>query len=372
MNDLGILKNEERINLFMRRLYELYGYKKYRMNKFEEYSFYIQNKSFLESDRFITFNDPDGRLMALKPDVTLSIAKNSTASEENQRIYYSESIFRTRGSSGEFAELRQTGLEFIGSIDIFATTEVVSLALQTLEIISGSYVLSLSHMGVISAVLEGVTDDYSLRRRITGCIRGKNLHDLRMICAQAAIAPEAAGRLEKLISIRGRLNKAAAELEQVFGSDAPEAIAELKSIASAFENTQYAEHLQLDMSAVSSTDYYNGILLSGFVQGVAHSVITGGRYDYLLRRLGKDNLNAMGFAVNFCYLERMLQSREVQQETAVLYDDTTPPSLLEETMRKMTADGEKVRAVRAGSGLQGGGLQYGKAVDLTVGGGDGK
>ena len=71
------LKREERAIYDLRKLYEQYGYKKYKMSKFEEYDLYLENKSFLPSQQVITFTDLSGKLMALKPDVTLSIAKNA-------------------------------------------------------------------------------------------------------------------------------------------------------------------------------------------------------------------------------------------------------------------------------------------------------
>ena len=76
---LAALRREERITLELRGLYEQYGYRKYRMGKFEEYELYLENKSFLRDQNIITFHDLDGRVMALKPDVTLSIAKNTHA-----------------------------------------------------------------------------------------------------------------------------------------------------------------------------------------------------------------------------------------------------------------------------------------------------
>ena len=77
MLDEGILKTEERAAITLRTLYSRYGYQPYKMSKFEEYELYSANKDFLVSDRFITFNDTNGRLLALKPDVTLSIIKNT-------------------------------------------------------------------------------------------------------------------------------------------------------------------------------------------------------------------------------------------------------------------------------------------------------
>ena len=85
----GLLRPDERVTLALRGLYERYGYKKYRMSKFEEYDFYTKNKDFLSSQEIITFTDLDGKLMALKPDVTLSIVKNTRADEACEKLYYS-------------------------------------------------------------------------------------------------------------------------------------------------------------------------------------------------------------------------------------------------------------------------------------------
>ena len=76
MIEEAILKNEERAILKLRSLYKKYGYMPFKMSKFEEYDLYVRNKDFLISDRVITFNDTNGKLLALKPDVTLSIIKN--------------------------------------------------------------------------------------------------------------------------------------------------------------------------------------------------------------------------------------------------------------------------------------------------------
>ena len=76
------------------QLFEAAGYKKYKMRKFEEYSLYLENKSFLTSEYVITFNDLSGKLLALKPDVTLSIVKNTKATKDSrEKLYYRESVY---------------------------------------------------------------------------------------------------------------------------------------------------------------------------------------------------------------------------------------------------------------------------------------
>ena len=94
-------KNEKTLAA-LRDLYTSYGYAQYRMRKFEEYELYVRNKSFLTSDHMITFTDREGRLMALKPDVTLSIVKNTRENAGTEKVYYHESVYREEKGSNSF------------------------------------------------------------------------------------------------------------------------------------------------------------------------------------------------------------------------------------------------------------------------------
>ena len=91
--ETGLRLKKEEVVLRLRELYRRYGYLPYKMSKFEEYDLYVRNKSFLVSDNILTFTDIDGKLMALKPDVTLSIVKNSRDIPGHvQRLYYDENV----------------------------------------------------------------------------------------------------------------------------------------------------------------------------------------------------------------------------------------------------------------------------------------
>lgn len=127
--DWTILRSGEQIMYRLRGLYERYGYRRFKMSKFEEYDLYVRNKDFLVSDRMITFTDARGILMALKPDVTLSIIKNTRAEEAGPRkVYYNESVYRSGQGEETFQEIMQTGLECIGELDLYHIYEVIALA----------------------------------------------------------------------------------------------------------------------------------------------------------------------------------------------------------------------------------------------------
>ena len=111
------LRQDELLSFTLRSLYKRHGFELFRMSKFEKYELYAGNKDFLVSDRVITFHDTNGDLLALKPDVTLSIIKNYSDSTNNkQKLFYHETVYRPDPSSGQFREIQQTGLECIGQL----------------------------------------------------------------------------------------------------------------------------------------------------------------------------------------------------------------------------------------------------------------
>ena len=99
-----ILKNEEKAVYSLRTLYDRYGYSPFKMSKFEEYDLYVRNKDFLISDGIITFTDATGKLLALKPDVTLSIVKNFSGEKRGtEKLYYRSKIGSCPVGSGKLS-----------------------------------------------------------------------------------------------------------------------------------------------------------------------------------------------------------------------------------------------------------------------------
>ena len=155
--DLSTLQPKERASFALRALYEAAGCRKYHMGRFEEYSLYQANRSFLSSEQVITFTDLDGRLLALKPDVTLSIAKTAQpAPGETLRYYYHENVYRPSAESHTFKEIGQMGLEFLGGVGEAEVQQAVCLAAQSLGQLGTDWVLEVSHMGYLFGLLDAL------------------------------------------------------------------------------------------------------------------------------------------------------------------------------------------------------------------------
>ena len=171
------MSQDERATAALRELYEGMGYRKFKMSKFEEYELYLENKSFLPGGGVVTFTGPNGRLMALKPDITLSILKNvRDGAHLPRKLYYTENVYRAPRHGGDVKEIMQVGLEYVGEVDLYARGEVLTLACQSLEALSPDYVLDISHMGLVTGLLATAGLREGVQKQALVCIGGKNEH----------------------------------------------------------------------------------------------------------------------------------------------------------------------------------------------------
>ena len=120
-----VLSPQERLVLKLRELYESYGYARFPMRRFEEYALYLENKSFLTSESVLSFTNASGQLMALKPDVTLSIVKRARPERgQVEKLYYHESVYRLSPTDHEFTEIGQLGVELLGDVDLLSLIHI--------------------------------------------------------------------------------------------------------------------------------------------------------------------------------------------------------------------------------------------------------
>lgn len=298
--DETILKNDERAVFSLRSLYRKYGYVPFKMSKFEEYDLYSENKDFLASDGIITFNDTNGKLLALKPDVTLSILKNSRDCPGTvNRFYYNENVYRISETSHTYKEIMQTGLECIGDIGVDEVYEVVVLALRSLALVSGDFVLDLSHVGLISAILDQYGFAGEKRREVLESITSKNGGALKAVCTERQFED-----LKCLIKRYPDAQTALSAAEKICISDAAGGyLSELSDLCSRAAADGFGDKIQIDFSIIDTAGYYGGAVFKGYIGGVETRVLSGGSYDKLMRKMGR-NAGGIGFAVYLDFLER--------------------------------------------------------------------
>ncbi|MBQ2251937.1 MAG: ATP phosphoribosyltransferase regulatory subunit [Clostridia bacterium] len=346
----NIFKTEERVTLALRGLYRAFGYKPYKMSKFEEYDLYVRNKDFLVSDRVITFTGESGKLLALKPDVTLSIIKNTPESPSGiNKIYYNETVYRSSGASGskDFSEIMQTGLECFGKLDSYNVCEVIMLALRSLATVSDKYILDISHMGILSSLIEEAGLSGELKRKILVCISEKNRSGVASVCEEAGLDADLKDCFAKLVSAYGKIEDVISPLGEICRTEkAREALDELTLICEMTKKCGVADHVWIDFSVVNDMRYYSGIVFRGFIDNIPTGVLSGGRYDNLLSKMGREG-GAIGFAVYLDLLERLDRtSADCDADIFLVYGENNSPADVFAAVEKLTASGESLMSGR--------------------------
>ena len=301
---LANLQPKERASFALRALYEAAGCRKYHMGRFEEYGLYQENRSFLSSEQVITFTDLDGRLLALKPDVTLSIAKTAQpAPGETLCYYYHENVYRPSAESHTFKEISQMGLEMLGAVGEVQVQQAVCLAARSLDALGAEWVLEVSHMGYLFGLFDALGVPDAARAKLLEKLREKNAHELRAAAGAAGLADAAADILCSVLSLCGSYADTLAKAAALCRNDAMRAaVAELEALAVPLEKAGGV--IRLDMTLAGEMEYYNGLVFQGYLKALPRPLLKGGRYDLLMQKF-TPGAGAIGFAVYLDELDRL-------------------------------------------------------------------
>ena len=340
------LRKEEMVINRLRSLYEQYGYAQYKMNKFEEYDLYVRNKDFLISDSIITFTDTHGKLLALKPDVTLSIIKNYRSTEGVlDKVYYNENVYRISSGTHSFKEIMQLGVECMGQVDLYCQYEVLSLAAKSLACFSDDVVLDLSDFSVLTELIGSMALDAGSKKEILMAIGEKNVHDLERICQKVDVSSDDCKLLCKLIQLYGTPDVVLPQIKETLGNRIGEnCLDSLETLCNSLCDKGFRNMIRVDFSIVNGVDYYNGLVFKGFVKGIPSAVLSGGQYDGLMKKMNR-NAGAIGFAVDLDLMEEhLIEKKTYDTDSVVVYDNSVPFSDVDLVLQKLISEGKMVTA----------------------------
>lgn len=340
------LEFQEQVIYRLRSLYSRAGYRQYTMSKFEEYDLYARNKDFLISDSVITFMDVGGRVMAMKPDVTLSIVKNTRDGSGVQKLWYRENVYRVTSGAHGFREIMQAGLECLGDIDSYCLLEVLTLAAESLTAIAPECILDVSHLGLLDRLICDVGIPGGVREDAFRFVAERNIHDLAALCRTFRIPEERIGILTRAVSCSGTPAEVLPKLHSLLsGVTDTGPLDMLMEITDAIPE-KLRGMIRFDFSAVDDIRYYNGLVFKGYIAGLPRRVLSGGQYDRLMNKMGRSD-RALGFAVYMDALERLdTRQREYDADDLLLYDGGADLSRLEQQARELRKEGRSVLVLR--------------------------
>lgn len=264
--------------------------------------------------------DTQGRLITLRPDSTLPIARVvATRLKDMQipiRLFYSQNVFRKSGNlSGFNDESTQSGIELIGATGLRADLEVIMTAIETLkECGEENYKIEIGHAGFFKALAESLNTTDKEIEQIREYIETKDFMSLDNILSkfENVEVANAIKTLPRMFGTKEVLDKA---LELSDNEKAKESISYLKELYKRLEEMGFGDKVNIDLGLVHRNNYYTGVVFRGYIEGSGVTVLSGGRYDNLMGEFGKD-LPSTGFGVDVDVLANlMLQKRHFPSDT---------------------------------------------------------
>lgn len=287
------------------------------------------------------FFDSHGDLLAMRPDVTIQIARMCAARSDAMggitkplRLRYTQRVFREKTVEAAARELTQCGAECLGVSSIEADIELVSMLATTLEECGLTrFTIALGSAGVLRDLLKvsGATDQW--QAAVLQAYHTSNFVYLsELVSAAEKVEPKNFKLADPALSNPGsvdlqvaraifelsRLRGGKQALEDVrallkpFGCES--GIAELETVFEALVERGLGEKILIDFSVMSSFDYYTGLVFEAYAPGLGSPLGGGGRYDNLLAAYGAEKVPAAGFAF---YLEQVMAARQAAVQFAL-------------------------------------------------------
>ncbi|AFM39972.1 ATP phosphoribosyltransferase regulatory subunit [Desulfosporosinus acidiphilus SJ4] len=298
-----------------------------------------------QADSLYKFFDREGRTLALRPELTIPIARlvNTRMRGANfpLRLCYGADVFRN--SLVRFREFRQVGVELIGADQELADAEVIALAVESIAGLGlKNYQFNLGHMGIFSGLLLEAGVDESFRQKLEEALARKDMVGVERLVQQSALPERVQDLLLRLPHFRGGEEILDEVLDWSSRSTIREAVESLRRIYRYLNDFGVQEYVSLDLGILRGFSYYTGAVFEGYVAGIGFPVLEGGRYDSLYSDFGVSH-PATGFAIHLGSMLELFPLPSVAGADILVYG-SDPKQIIRDS-RELRAKGKKVEMV---------------------------
>lgn len=313
-------------------IFDGWSYEEITTPTVDYYSLFEHGMGRAEAQRAFRFTDTDGRLLALRPDVTSATARAAATlfaeRERPLRLCYAAPVFRQQPQS--HAEWRrestQIGCELIGANTRLADLEVLVIASEFLRRLDldGNYAITLNDVDIFNGVAERLRLDPTSREEMRQLIDIRNSADLERFLTPYTSTGEAQA-FAQLIQLSGKRESLDLARSVISNEQSRAALDRLESLWSVIESLDLTGCFDIDLGDVARLDYYTGLTFKIYVKGAGYRVGSGGRYDGLTASFGKAE-PAVGFVLDLDALTDVLHLRTADV-SATLASQAEPPEL---------------------------------------------
>ena len=296
------------------------GYQGIETPTFEFFDVFSREVGTVPSRELYKFFDKEGNTLALRPDMTPSIARAVSKyfhDETPIRLCYMGNTFINYDKyQGRLKETTQLGAELMGEESVEADVELLSVLIEALKAAGlREFQVSVGQVEFFKALLKeagiGSEAEESLRRLIAD----KNRFAAEELLADYELAGELREAFLEMTTLSGTTEVIEQARALTGNEEALRALARLEAIYEGLKEKGCERYITFGLSMLSKYNYYTGIVFRAYSYGYGEPVAKGGRYDTLLSHFGRQ-LPAVGFAIVIDQLQRALRNDGLRKEAS--------------------------------------------------------
>jgi ATP phosphoribosyltransferase regulatory subunit len=305
----------------IRKAFILNGYKEIETPTIEFYDTFGGERGLINQESMYKFCDSKGRLLVLRPDLTVPVARVAATRLKDEVLpikccYIGNTFSFDELGGGRQNEFTQAGCELLGINSPEADAEVVAMAIETVKSTGiEEFQIDIGQVGFFKGLMEesGLSEDEI--EEVRELIDQKNLVGVEQVMDRHKVKTP----LKRIILDLPKLFGSRDILQNInsedIGKEATKAIENIKAVLEILEDRNLAQYVSLDLGMVQSLNYYTGIVFRGFTYGVGFPILSGGRYDKLVAKFGRD-CEATGFSlgINMVMMALERQKKLVKQQ----------------------------------------------------------
>ena len=335
----------------------LYGYQDIQTPTFEYFDVFRKEIGSTSIRDLYKFFDREGNILALRPDITPSIARAVATLFETEnfpiRLCYAGNTFINHSSyQGRLKESTQMGAEMIGLDAADADAEMLALVIDCLKNAGlEEFQISIGNVDFFQSLIEESEIDDETEERLRELINNRNFFGADELLEEADAKPVSRKAFSALSEMVGGVEILEEAKKVAPSKKAMKAIRRLEKIYAILSVYKMEQYITFDLSMSGSYGYYTGIIFRAYTYGTGDAVVRGGRYDHLLEKFGKKT-PSIGFAIILDELMSALDRQKIKVETGhrnlLVYTDATEQWAIS-LARSFRAKGKNVEMMKRNS-----------------------
>ncbi|GAA0452366.1 ATP phosphoribosyltransferase regulatory subunit [Alkalibacillus silvisoli] len=324
----------------LKKLLSSYGCQPIQTPTFEYYDLFMNVPGTMDTDQMIKLVDHDGKVLVLRPDATVPIARmaaqsNSRAPSLN-KLFYVTNIFRMESGESDKTSrsFTQVGVECFDDAHPLNDVEIVVLAIELLKETGMDHVqLELGQAGFFKALLQESNLEEDKQQLIQQKVNEKNEYELSRLLQSLQIEEWVKDQLVQLINLFGEPDDVLSKVEDFkMNHGMNQSIKRLTELVNQLKRLGYEQYISVDLGLVNHLNYYTETMFQGYIEGYGKPIIQGGRYDQLTKYFDLKT-SAIGFGI---YVDDLInivkmQSRlpiELPKQVTIVTDYETFPEAM--------------------------------------------